>query len=189
MKQLLTFFFILSILSVVSSCNSVDRAATLQKCMALGDESIIYARANYVKLFHYFNPQKFIEPYQQVKEFDHVSHRNVINTYDIAIRKLKAKDDVTKALISACKGLSDFSKTLVDQSYPRAISHKSKFNPLSDNFFIEINQIVKFDPNIGEFDQSNDSFKQQVQNYKSAVKNYIKKYQAELPTELKIKLN
>lgn len=182
MKYLLSVFIIFTSL-VISGCNGVDRGATLQKCKALGDESIVYARANYVKLFHYFNPEKFSEPYRQVEEFDHVTHRNIINTYDIAIRKLRAKDETTKALIAACKSLSNFSKTLVDQSYPRAISHKSKFDPLSDNFFIEINQIVKFDHNIGKYDKSNESFKQQVQNYKAALKKYIEKYEAELPIE------
>ncbi len=182
MKYMLNVIIITTL--VITGCNGVDRGATLQKCKALGDESIIYARANYVKLFHYFNPEKFSEPYQQVKEFDHVTHRNIINTYDIAIRKLRAKDEITKTLIASCKGLSDFSKTLVDQSYPRAFSHKSKYDPLSDNFFIEINQIVKFDHNIGEYDKNNDSFKQQVQNYKTALKRYIEKYKEELPPEL-----
>ena len=72
----------------------------------------------------------------------------------------------------------------MDQAYPRAISHKSKHKILSDGFFIEINQIVKFDHNIGSFDSTVNSFKQQVQNYKLAVKNYINKYKAELPEKL-----
>jgi len=184
MKYFFSALFIILTSLLVAGCTGADRGATLQKCMALGDESIMYARANYVKLFYYFNPENFSEPYQQIKEFDHVSHRNVINTYDIAIRKLQAKDEVTKNLLDACISLSDFSKTLVDQSYPRAISHKSKNNPLSDQFFIEINQIVKFDHNIGAFDNSHKSFKQQVQNYKSALEKYIEKYKAELPPEL-----
>ena len=182
MKHLLVLFTFTILF--LSGCNSHDRVATFKKCTALGDESIVYARANYVKLFHYFNPEKFSESYNYVKEFDHVTHRNVINTYDIAIHKLEAKDEVTKALITACKNLADFSKTLVDQSYPRAISHKSKYNHSSDNFFIEINQIVKFDHNIGKFDKDKASFKQRVEDYKKAVSLYIEKYKAELPPEL-----
>ncbi len=132
----------------------------------------------------HFNPEKFSESYQQTKEFDHVTHRNIINTYDIAIRKLKSNDVDTKSLIASCQKLADFSKALVDQSYPRAMSHQSKYDILSDAFFIEINQIVKFDHNIGVFDKNAVSFKQLVEEYRETVQDYIAKYKNELPEEI-----
>lgn len=182
MKHLLSIFILFLTLVVINACNSSDKhASTLQKCTTLADESIIYARANYVKLFHYFNPDKFLESYSQVKDFDYETHRNVINTYDIAVRKIKTKDAITKSLLSSCKSLADFSKTLVDQTYPRAIAHDSEEDPLSDKFFMEINQIVKFDHKIGVFDKDKTSFKQYVKNYETAVKAYIDNYKAELP--------
>ncbi len=175
---------LLAALLLVSACQNQTHANILRKCTVLGDESIMYARANYVKLFHYFNPQKFSEPFEQVKDFDHRVHRNTINTYYDTIHKLKSGDEVTKGLISACKDLAEFSTRFVDQSYPRAISHQSSHDKLSDNFFIEINQIVKFDHNIGTFDQSEKSFKQHILSYQKAVINYIKKHHKRLPSEL-----
>ena len=148
--------------------------------MTLADESIIYARANYVKLFYHFNPQKFNEPFQKIKGFDYVSHRNVINTYNNAVRKIRTKDDATKSLVNACLKLSSFSKNLVDQAYPRAISHVSQHNPLTDKFFSEINQIVKFDHNIGDFNNTTLSFKQYVEAYRTAVKNYQITFKADI---------
>ena len=71
MKYFFSALFIILTSLLVAGCTGADRSATLQKCMALGDESIMYARANYVKLFYYFNPENFSEPYQQIKEFDH----------------------------------------------------------------------------------------------------------------------
>jgi len=176
-KTLLFFILVFSI----SGCHSgVDRLSILQKCTTLGEESIAYARANYVKLFHHFNKEKFNAPFQQVKDFDYITHRNIINTYDIAVRKLKAKDSVTKSLLSACRSLSVFSKNFVDQSYPRALAHKSEDNPLSDKFFTQINQIVKFDETIGAFDRTMPSFKQQVASYEAATKKYRQKFRHEL---------
>lgn len=168
----------------INACQSESHESILRKCTILGDESIIYARANYVKLFHYFNPDKFNEPFQQVKDFDHAVHRNTINTYDIAVLKIKSRDETTNNLLNHCKELAEFSKTLVDQSYPRAIAHKSEYDKLSDNFFIEINKIVKFDHNIGTFDNSQKSFKQRVNEYQFAVKKYIEKYKSKLPANL-----
>lgn len=173
-----TLFFLLML--SIAGCNSESRLSILKKCTTLGDESILYARANYVKLFHYFNAEKFDAAYQQVKDFDHIRHRNVINTYDIAVRKIKAKDSVTKSLLLACRSLATFSKNLVDQSYPRAIAHMSNDDPLTDKFFSQINQIVKFDNSIGVFDKNTPSFKQQVDAYKNAKNQYRKKFKAEL---------
>lgn len=184
MKSLFFLLLVTYTLVFTGACSSDDRVSALKKCTVLGDESIVYARANYVKLFHYFNPEKFSDSYQQTKEFDHVTTRNVINTYDIAIRKLKSNDADTKSLIASCQNLADFSKTLVDQSYPRAMSHQSKYDILSDAFFIEINQIVKFDHNIGVFDKNAVSFKQYVDEYREAVRNYVAKYKNELTEEV-----
>lgn len=183
MKMLLTYSMFALILFSLSACNNENHELVLKKCTTLGDESIVYARANYVKLFYHFNPNKFKKTYQKVEGFDNVTHRNVINTYDIAVRKLKAKDPTTKALISACRMLAMFSKDLVDQAYPRAIAHKSNHDPLTNDFFIEINQIVKFDHNIGEFDKNTQSFKHKVEAYEVALKNYIHKFQPELPPQ------
>jgi len=180
MKKTIFISLFLSVFLLVTGCNSETKQSILYKCSTLGDESIIYARANYVKLFHYFNPDKFEQTYQQVADFDHITHRNVINTYDIAVRKIKPRDPTTKAFLSACKNLATFSKNLVDQAYPRAIAHHSKFKPLSNDFFIEINRIVKFDHNIGTFDQQQTSFKQMVNNYKKTRDRYIEKFQLEV---------
>jgi len=180
MKKIVFMSLYLAVLLLVSGCNSETKQSILYKCTTLGDESIVYARANYVKLFHYFNPGKFEQTYQQVADFDHITHRNVINTYDMAVRKIKPRDPTTKAFLTACKNLAKFSKNLVDQAYPRAIAHQSKNKTSSNDFFIEINQIVKFDHNIGAFDQQQVSFKQVVIDYKKALKNYIEKFQLEM---------
>lgn len=181
MKFIFKITLILTLMFSIAGCNGhADRFSVLQKCTTLGDESITYARANYVKLFHYFNAEKFNIPFQQVKDYDHVTHRNVINTYYLAVRKIKAKDPITKSLLSACRSLSEFSKNFVDQAYPRAIAYKSQENPLSDKFFTQINQIVKFDETIGAFDRTMPSFKQQVASYEAAVKKYRQKFKHEL---------
>jgi len=175
-KITLSIFLVIT----VAACNSESKLSVLQKCSALGDESIVYARANYVKLFYYFNAEKFNVAYQQVKDFDHVTHRNTINTYDKAVRKIKAKDPITQSFLSACKSLSKFSKNFVDQAYPRAIAHKSQDDPLSDKFFIQINQIVQFDSKIGVYEKTATSFQEQVFNYKKAKKLYNEKFKLEL---------
>lgn len=164
----------------LTSCGANNQLSTFKKCQTLGDESIGYARANYVKLFHHFNPKKFEKTYPKIKDFDYVTHRNIINTYDIAVRKIKAKDPTTVAFLNACKTLSQFSKNLADQAYPRALSHKSNYGVLTDSFFLEINQIVKFDHNIGQYDKKMDSFKYLVEIYKQNLKSYQSKYKANL---------
>ena len=188
-KKLLIFSLSLFLLV---GCSTDTRLSVFNKCVTLGDESIAYARANYVKLFHHFNPKRFSESFQKVKDFDSITHRNnsnnydstthrnIINNYDIAVRKLKTKDDITKNLVSACKELAIFSKNLVDQTYPRAISHKSKKDPLSNDFFNEINNIVYFDHAIGSFDKNIKSFKQYVSTYQQAVAQYKETYHTEL---------
>ena len=182
MNRVLIFITFTLLLFSQSSCNSRNKITTLQKCTTLGNESILYARANYIKLFNIINPDKFSDSYQKVKNFDHVRHRNVINTYDIAVRKLKEKDPISKRLIKSCKALAEFSTNFVDQSYPRAITfkEKSKMDPLTDNFFLEINKIVKFDHTIGHYKKSFTSFKKCVEVYEDAVKQYVEKYKSEL---------
>ncbi len=183
MKPTYKAIFLLIAMLGISGCTSDTRVSILQKCTVLGDESIAYARANYVKLFHHFNEEKFAAPYQQIKDYDHVTHRNVINTYTLAVRKLKAKDPVTESLLLACKSLATFSKNFVDQSYPRAIAHESEDDPLSDKFFTQINQIVKFDDSIGVFEKNAPSFKQQILKYQKATKQYRETFKAELSTD------
>ena len=182
MKSLFIIFLLGMSLFLINSCNSMSRDAVLKQCKTLGDESIIYARANYVKLFHSINPDKFSDSYKQIKDFDNVTHRNVIETYDMAVSRLKTNDPVSNNFLKACKDLARFSKNLVDHAYPKALSFKkqSKLEPLTDEFFLEINKIVKFDHTIGKYKKNFVSFKQQVTNYKKALKEYLDKYQSEL---------
>ena len=180
MKLLVQVTLLLFITLNLASCNSESKVSVLQKCKTLGDESIVYARANYVKLFYYFNAEKFNTAYQQVKDFDHVTHRNIINTYDKAVRKIKTNDPVTKSLLLACLELSTFSTNFVDQAYPRAIAHKSQDDPLSDKFFIQINQIVQFDSKIGVYDKMATSFQELVASYQLVKKQFNEVFNTEL---------
>jgi len=155
-----------------------SKKTLLSQCKTLGDEAILYARANYVKLFYEINPEKFVDAYNKVKDFNNVAHRNIINSYNIAVQKLEAKDPISKSFLESCKALSEFSQKLVDQDYPQAMSFKdsSKLNPLTDDFFLEINKIIKFDLSIGEYKNTFVDFKTYVKNYKTALKEYIEKY-------------
>lgn len=176
------------VLLFISGCNSVDRFQILKQCTVLGDESIVYARAHYVKLFYHFNPEKFAESYKQISDFDAITLRNTIDTYTRAVDKIsskgvKANDTATQNLISACKELSAFSKDFVENTYKQALDYQSESNPLSDEFFIEINQLVKFDHKIGVYDKSRNSFKRSVEQYKEAVKNYIQEYRKSIPSK------
>ncbi len=182
-KLVIKFSIACLLLLSLSSCNSESQISVLKKCSTLAEESILYSRANYVKLFHHFNPKKFEKTFQQVRDFDHVTHRNTINTYRIAVRKIKTKDTVTKNLIASCEELAKFSTNFIDQTYPRAVAHKSEFNSLTDQFFIEINLIVKFDHNIGVFERNSQSFKHLVQKYEDAHNVFIKNFNAELQSK------
>jgi len=188
MKLSYKFLLVCTSLLFISACNSgVDRFSVLKKCTVLGDESIIYARAHYVKLFYHFNPNKFSDSYKQIQSFDAVTHKNTINTYTRAIEKIYANkegidDNLTQNLLSACKDLAIFSTDFVEQNYRLAINHISKNNPLTDDFFIEINKIVKFDHNIGAFDETKMSFKKSVDSYQKAVEDYINGYRKDIPT-------
>ena len=181
-KQLLIISLAFIVL-MQASCNSQQSKKTiLTQCKTLAEESILYARANYVKLFYEINPDKFLDSYSQVKDFNYESHRNTINNYNMAVSKLKAEDPVSKSFLQSCKELSEFSQQLVDQAYPRAISfkNKSKLSPLADEFFLEINKIIKFDHSIGHYKKSFISFKERVKNYKTALQQYLDKYKTEL---------
>jgi len=182
------FIFAFAILLIIGGCNSVDRFAVLKQCTVLGDESIIYARAHYVKLFHHFNPEKFSDSYRQIDGFDGVTLKNTIDTYARAIDRINnnknnTEDTTTQQLIAACKELSTFSKDFVENVYPKAIDYKSENNPLSDAFFIEINQLVKFDHKIGLFNKNTNSFKRSVERYKKAVSAYIQEYRKSIPSD------
>lgn len=180
-------FFFITVLTL-SSCNSDDRLTILKHCSVLGDESIIYARAHYVKLFYTFNPKKFETSYKQIGDFDPIAINNTIHTYSRAVVKYEetqqeTMDKTTQDLISSCKALSDFSLKFVKNDYPKAIDHESDSSSLTDTFFIEINKIVKFDHKLGDFDKNDSSFKQIVGNYQKAVSHYIEKYRKSIPTE------
>lgn len=174
---------------LVSACDSgIDKFSLLKRCTVLGDESIIYARAHYVKLFYYFNPNKFSDSYEQISNFDAVTHKNTIDTYTRVIHKIKlnqedTKDPIVKNLLASCKELSTFSTNFVEKGYPLAINHDSKNAPFSDEFFNEINNIVRFDHNIGIFDKTQTSFRQNVDSYQKAVKDYVDRYRKDIPTE------
>lgn len=188
MKFVHKLVFVSTILVIMGGCNSVDRFTILKQCTVLGDESIVYARAHYVKLFHHFNPEKFSESYKQIDGFDGITLKNTIDTYTRAVDKLNSKeknidDNTTQQLISACKDLSMFSKDFVENVYPKAIDYKSDNNPLSDAFFIEINQLVKFDHKIGLFDKNKNSFKRSVERYQKAVGAYIQEYRKSIPSD------
>ena len=188
MKIMSKFVLACLVLLFISGCNSVDRFQILKQCTILGDESIVYARAHYVKLFYHFNPEKFAESYKQISDFDAITLRNTIDTYTRAVDKIsskgvKANDTATQNLISACKELSAFSKDFVENTYKQALDYQSESNPLSDEFFIEINQLVKFDHKIGVYDKSRNSFKRSVEQYKEAVKNYIQEYRKSIPSK------
>ena len=189
MKKICTFLLLCLTLILISACNSsVDRFSVLKKCIVLGDESIIYARAHYVKLFYHFNPNKFSDSYKKIGSFDAVTHKNTIETYTMAIDRLYSDkniiaDNTTQNLLSACKNLSVFSKNFVEENYRLAINHISKNDPLTDDFFIEINKIVKFDHNIGSSNSGESSFKEKVDSYQEAVSNYINRYKQDIPSK------
>ena len=188
MKWITRLFLISAMLLLIGGCNSVDRFSILKQCTVLGDESIVYARAHYVKLFYHYNPAKFAESYKQIDGFDAVTLRNTINTYTRAVNKIaneetKITDATTLDLIASCRELSDFTTDFVENVYSKALNHQSKNDPLTDTFFIEINQLVKFDHNIGVYDKNDSSFKRRVENYRKAVSNYIQEYRKSIPSD------
>lgn len=187
MKYTSVFLIVTSLLILLSSCNSTpnNKKIIFQQCQTLGEESIIYARANYVKLFHSINPEKFKDSFGLVKDFDYEKHRNLINTYDLSVKKLKAKDNISKIFLTSCQSLASFSINLVDEDYPQAITFKqnSKLPFLSNTFFVEINKIVKFDRSIGKYNKQFIGFKDRVKSHEIALKVYMETYKAEIARE------
>ena len=74
--------------------------------------------------------------------------------------------------------LSDINhvNNFVDNDYKKAVNHQyqSLHNPKSDQFFVEINEIVKFDYNVKGFDSHKETFKALLEDYQEALKVYAK---------------
>lgn len=159
------------------ACNSSgnNKAQILSKCSILGDEAKKYGRANYLRLFYSINPEKFEATYQKVASFDNAQHRAMINTYVDAVKRLKTKDTAAQGLIKATEEITQFVTNFVDTDYPIAVKHRSRNNPKSDDFFMEINNIVKFDQNIKGFDTSKSAFKGLLEKYNKALGRYSNK--------------
>jgi hypothetical protein len=163
---------------LLSGCNDKNnRIQILSKCTILSDEAKHYGRANYLRLFHSINPEKFAVTYQKVAIFDNKSHRAMINTYTNALKRIKTDDPAALHLISSTQTLVLFVKNFVDHNYAKAILHQSKNNPKSDGFFIEINNIVKFDYNVNGFNQNKATFKGLLEKYNQALIIYSSKHQ------------
>lgn len=176
-KRLHYFSLVLLMLFTSVACNSSEsnKEQILSKCSILGDEAKQYGRANYLRLFHSINPEKFEATYQKVANFDNAQHRAMINTYVDAVKRLKTNDATAKNLIVATEEITQFVQHFVDTDYPIAIKHRSRNNPKSDGFFMEINNIVKFDQNIKGFDTSKAAFKGLLEKYNKALNNYSNK--------------
>ncbi len=160
---------------LLGACNSTDnKMKILSKCTILGDEVKHYGRANYLRLFHSINPDKFAITYQKVVTFDNKSHRAMINTYMSALKRINTTDPTAKKLIDSTQSIAIFVKNFVDYDYATATLHQSKYNPKSDRFFVEINNIVKFDPNIEGFDKNKATFKGLLEQYNKALTTYSK---------------
>lgn len=149
----------------------------LSKCTILSDEAKHYGRANYLRLFYAINPEKFEATYHKVATFDNKSHRAMINTYTSALKRIKTKDQSALQLISATQTLVLFVQNFVDHDYAKATLHQSKNNPKSDDFFIEINNIVKFDYNINGFNPNQATFKGLLEKYNQALIIYSSQHQ------------
>lgn len=173
-KELHYFSFVLLTIFIAAACNSSEsnKEQILSKCNILGDEAKQYGRANYLRLFYSLNPKKFEATYQRVASFDNTQHRAMINTYVDAVKRLKTKDDSARRLIVATEKLTAFVKHFIDTDYSIAVKHRSSNNPQSDNFFMEINNIVKFDQNIKGFDKNKTAFKGLLEQYNKALDNY-----------------
>ena len=178
MRKRLFIGLSLALLVFLGGCEqSSSTEQVLSKCSILGDEVKHYGRANYLRLFHAINPKKFAGTYQQVATFDNNTHRAMINTYFTALKRLKTNNKDALRLIVATHDMTHFVNNFVDNDYPKAMKHKrrSRNNPLSDDFFMEINDIVKFDANIKGFDKNQPSFKTLLAAYNEALAAYSKK--------------
>lgn len=178
MKYRAYYFVILMTLLLLGACDSQqNERQILSKCTILGGEAKHYGRANYLRLFYSINPEKFARTYHKVAMFDNKSHRAMINTYTMALRRIKTNDKNAINLIHTTEALVRFVQNFVDHDYAKASMHRSKNNPKSDAFFMEINHIVKFDYNIEGFDKNEATFKGLLEQYTQALSAYSYKYQ------------
>lgn len=172
------FYLLVLIIFALSACNrsADDYQQVLSKCSILGDETKKYARANYIRLFYTINPEKFEATYQKIANFDQHSHRAMINTYIKALQRLNVEDQRAKHLIKVTLNMAVFVNNFVDNDYKKAVNHQyqSLHNPKSDQFFVEINEIVKFDYNVKGFDSHKETFKALLEDYQEALKVYAK---------------
>ena len=178
MKKRLYYFTLLLLMlfmGVACKSNESNKEQILSKCSILGDEVKQYGRANYLRLFYALNPTKFEATYQKVANFDNAQHRAMINTYADAVKRLKTNNEPAIHLIIATEEITQFVQHFVDTDYAIAIKHRSKNNPKSDDFFIEINNIIKFDQNIKGFDTSKAAFKGLLEKYNKALDHYSNK--------------
>jgi len=169
------FFAFLTLFITLSACHHIDtKTQILSKCTILADEARQYGSANYIRLFYSINPKKFAETYQKAADFDNKAHRAVINTYMVALERIKTKDAKALELIKATLEIARFVQYFVDNNYAIAskLKHSSKHNPKSDAFFIEINNIIKFDPNIENFDKNQATFTGLLETYNKVLKIY-----------------
>ncbi len=174
------FSFLLILFFMLSACNSTDnKAQIVSKCTILGDEAKQYGRANYLRLFYHINPKKFESTFQKVATFDNKSHRSMINTYLNALNRIKTNDKLAQQLITSTQKIAHFVQNFVDHDYAKAIEHKDKseHKPESDNFFMEINDIVKFDHTSKGFDENKASFKELLEKHNKALTAYTDKKQ------------
>ena len=162
-------------MAVACNCSESSKEQILAKCSILADEAKQYGRANYLHLFYALNPTKFAATYQKVANFDNAQHRAMINTYIDAVKRLKTKDEAAKRLIAVTIEMTQFVKHFVDINYPIALKYRSKNNPKSDDFFMEINNIVKFDQNIKGFDKNKATFKGLLEKYNKILNHYSHK--------------
>jgi hypothetical protein len=172
MRYRIYFFAFLTLLVTLSACNQGDtKTQILSKCTILADEARQYGSANYVRLFHLINPKKFAETYQKAADFDNKSHRAVINTYIVALERIKTEDSNARKLIRATLEIARFVQHFVDTNYAIAskLKQSSKHNPKSDAFFIEINNIIKFDSNIVSFNKNQATFTGLLKTYNKAL--------------------
>ena len=169
------FSLLLILFLMLSACNSVNnKAQILSKCSILGDEAKQVGRANYLRLFYRINPKKFESTFQKIATFDNKSHRAMLNTYLNALSRLKTDDKQAQQLIAATQELAQFVQHFVDHDYAIAINHqdKSEHKPESDHFFMEINDIVKFDHTSKGFSQHKTSFKSLLEKYNKTLTAY-----------------
>jgi hypothetical protein len=172
MNDRVCFFIFLALLITLGACNHVDtKTQILSKCTILADESRQYGGANYVRLFYSINPNKFATTYQKAIGFDNKAHRTVINTYIAAVEGIKTKDAKALELIKATLEIARFVQHFVDYNYAIAskLKQSSKYNPKSDAFFIEINNIIKFDSNIVSFNKNQATFTGLLKTYNKAL--------------------